>query len=51
MWAWVRLSPEQPSGAGSYKVDLDLADEDGRVRVSFELPMPSMSFLRLAPVA
>jgi xylan 1,4-beta-xylosidase len=27
------------------------ADGEGRVEVAFELPMPSMSFLRLAPVA
>ena len=27
------------------------ADDEGRVDVAFELPMPSMSFLRLAPVA
>ena len=31
MWAWLRLQPQQ---SGVHKFDIDLADEDGRVRVA-----------------
>ncbi|MFY0578021.1 SDR family NAD(P)-dependent oxidoreductase [Cystobacter fuscus] len=33
MWVWVRLSEEHASDATTRKLDLDLADEHGRVRV------------------